>query len=120
MERVSRTEARLKVERSGANAEPEVPEVWHPRGWAGGPWLVSVPLHLEHPSLPPWEERVMNHTQGYFQTLTPTVGPVPTPTLGVAVPTHCLSVLLLSEFSPHFHPPGMKERHFWGWEVRQP
>lgn len=42
------------------------------------------------------EERVMNHTQGYFQTLTPTVGPVPTPTLGVAVPTHHLSYCSLN------------------------
>lgn len=38
----------------------------------------------------------MNHTQGYFQTLTATVGPVPIPTLGVAVATHHLSYCFLN------------------------
>lgn len=53
--------------------------------------------------LPTWstevcrpEKRVMNHTQGYFQTLTPTVGPVPIPPLVVVVPTHHLSYCFLN------------------------
>lgn len=32
----------------------------------------------------------MSHTQGYFQTPTPTVGPVAAPTLRVALSTHHL------------------------------
>lgn len=39
---------------------------------------------------------LMNHTQGYFQTLTPTMGPVPASTLGVAISTHHLSYCSLN------------------------
>lgn len=42
------------------------------------------------------DKRVMNHSQSYFQTLTPIVGPVPIPTLEVVVPTHHLSYCFLN------------------------
>lgn len=38
----------------------------------------------------------MNHSRGYFQTLTPIVGPVPIPTLEFVVPTHHLSYCFLN------------------------
>lgn len=59
--RASRTAARLKVG-SRAGAEPRVPEV----GLEGSG---LSPSHSEHLDLLTLEERVMNHTRGYFQTL---------------------------------------------------
>lgn len=77
-----------------AEANTEIP------GRGVGLWvLVCRPgprVGLQHPTLFRLEERVMNHTQGYFQTLTATVGPVPIPTLGVAVPTYHLSYCFLN------------------------
>lgn len=69
--RASRTAARL-VGSCGANAEPWAPEVG-----LEGPGM--SPSHSEHPRLPTPKETVMNHTQGYFQTLTPTVDLFPLP-----------------------------------------
>lgn len=97
---MSRTTARLNV---GPTQSRDY------RSWAGEAWLVSIPLGAPR-SAHPGGEGNESH-QGYFQTLTPTVRPVPVSILGVAVTTHHL-VLLLSEFSPHFHLSGIKKRQF--------
>lgn len=66
LEKATKTAARLKVESSGVNPEPWAPEIG-----LEGPGL--SPSHSEHPCRGVLEETVMNHTKGYFQTLTPTV-----------------------------------------------
>lgn len=50
--------------------------------------------------------------QGLFSNPDSYCGSVPAPTLGVDVPTHHL--LLLSEFSLRFHPPGIKDNSCLG------
>lgn len=65
-----------------------------PRGWAGGPWLVSISLRAPMLGGPAGDGD--ESYQGLFSNPDSYCGSVPAPTLGVDVPTHRLSYYSLN------------------------
>lgn len=96
---MSRTAARFKVGRSGANSEPGTPEV----GLENLAFSVPLGAHLggegdeSHPGL-------FSNPDSYCGTCCRPHSE------GCSL--HPPSFLLLSEFPPHFHLPRIKERQF--------